>query len=445
MITYTKYKTHFLILLITIMRFSTTGQNQVVFRELINLIHNADSLNINVRLQELTNQINEEKIKDVKYDFLPSFNHLNSNNISSGRYLDPYTNTYNNQSTYFNSLSLNSNLNIYKGGAVKTNLKLCKSVYEFDKINGELTRKSIYNEIAETYFDAAINKEHIILIDSQLVLLNEEIEILKEFISHGKISEYEKLELESKLRATKAEKENSFNKLKLKLFKLSYLTETDSLDTLRGVHHKIIPNIIDSFYNVKSNILYQSKLKNIEISNNLLKMAKATRLPHIYFSSSIITGYSESQKALNTNNILEIVPPVDQLKNNVNNVSLLNLSIPLFSNKDISTRVNIGKINVEKGRLELEGLEKKLQNLFSSRANDQRYSCQSYIRLLADVNDQKEILSKYKDLYFNGKISIENYLRKSQQVLELKKQLVTSKYEYLLTTFIIKNDFFNEF
>jgi outer membrane protein len=413
------------------------------FEGLKSLLKVVDSSNIDLRIIELQKNIKEENIKDAKHDFYPHINFQNSNNLSRGRFLDPYTNRYNNKTAYFNSIALNSGINIYQGGAVRANLNLNKSALAFEILQGEITKKSIYNEVAEAYFSALTSKEHIILLNDQLILLEQESNIIDELVLGGHLSEYEKFEQKSRQRSIRNEQENTKNDLSLSLDRIYFLSGIKFIDSLVQLE----PNAelgINRHLDVTQTAIYKSKAKTVEISKYKLKLVKSAQMPHIYLSSSIVTGYSESQVAMRDGE-LKIIHPAEQYRNNINSVSVLNLSIPIYSKRDIRTRINIQKINHTKNQLELDNSEKELNYLILSRLNSINFAEQSYKRLNQDINDKKEVLNKYQELLKNGKISMEIYNKKSNELLELKKEFIQWKYNYLLTLFIFKNDFLNEF
>lgn len=403
------------------------------------LIKNSDSTNLQMQILSFNEKIREELIKDAKGDFYPTFSFLNSNNLGAGRYLDPFTNTYSTQTTYFNSLSLNSRLNIYKGGAISKQLHISKLNYEYELLQNKITRKSIFNEIAQGFFEILILQEEKDLIDSHLVLLRKEANIIENLAKSGRVPTYEKLEIENRISNILIEKERNIVNYNAGVDRIKFLTGITNVDSGRFVSPEftILP---DSNYETNASLQLDLQEISVKIAEQKIKLAKAARKPHIYISTSLVTGYTQGQTTV-INDVSKVISPIDQFSNNINNVSILNIAIPIFSNRDIKTNINLAKIEHSKSMLNQEIIEQELLYLLSSRLNYLNLSIHSFEQIKNNVKDQELILSKYSDLFINGRISADVYLRKSEGLLENKKQLIKSKYELLYIQFQIENDF----
>jgi outer membrane protein len=99
--------------------------------------------------------------KQAKLDRYPSVSASTNYGLNFGRSVNPSTYTFENQTTSFNSLGLNSNVTLYNGGRINNTIKQSEADKEAAKADLEQSSQSIALQVASAYLQ-------ILLFDEQL-------------------------------------------------------------------------------------------------------------------------------------------------------------------------------------------------------------------------------------------------------------------------------------
>ena len=86
--------------------------------------------NADVQHREITSGIAKTTWQGSKGYMMPTLNGDYSHGINTGRNIDPYTNTYANQSISYDNYSLNTTLTLFNAFAIQNNIKQNKLAFQ---------------------------------------------------------------------------------------------------------------------------------------------------------------------------------------------------------------------------------------------------------------------------------------------------------------------------
>lgn len=193
----------------------------------------------------------------------------------------------------------------------------------------------------------------------------------------------------------------------------------NNIDAYEDEYNTLQARISDAY---KNRLDYKSKLYELQSSMNSVSIAKAAHLPTVIGSM----GLSTFSNKLN-----------DLFDSKSYSVGL-RLNIPIFSNFNISNRVQIAEVQLMNKQLEINELERKIKQEIS----------QTYNSLVAAKKSLNVSLKNVKAAEERLKIEQEKYNIGAGRLLELqiantafvaaKTDLVNSQYNYLITSDQIK-------
>ena len=94
-----------------------------------------------------------------KGNMIPTLNGDVSHGINTGRNIDPYTNTYANQSISYDNYSLNTSLTLFNAFAVQNNIKQNKLSFQASEFETQNQKDEIALNVILEYLQVLTNKD----------------------------------------------------------------------------------------------------------------------------------------------------------------------------------------------------------------------------------------------------------------------------------------------
>ena len=255
--------------------------------------------NISLKQSELNIELNKNEYFQSKMELLPSVNISNSFNNNRGRYINPFTNEFDEEVSSSLNLSYNSNFSLFNGFKNINQIKKAaneslKSIYDLESAQNDLI-----SSIALSYLQILFNEELYQTSESQLDLTKNQENRIQTLVEAGSMAQGELLNIQSQLALEEQQliqAENQLNLSKLQLAQLLELNQYENLNVLK-LDIKVpifkIQNNINTDYAIALNT--QSSIKSSELQINSaiydLKIAKANYLPNLSIGHRISTLY----------------------------------------------------------------------------------------------------------------------------------------------------------
>lgn len=169
-----------------------------------------------------------------------------------------------------------------------------------------------------------------------------------------------------------------------------------------------------------------SELKVASAETNL-KISKAALYPRLSLSTGINSAYSDARtdafKA--------------QLKQNLSESVRLNLSIPIFSQKQVSTSIQKSQINVFSSQLSAQDTKNQLRKNIEQAFNDMISAQNNYEAVQNQLISTETSYNDSKRKYELGMITATDFLIAKNNYSNALANLIRAKYNYLFTTKIL--------
>jgi len=333
--------------------------------------------NISLNQKELGNEVNKLSLSQSRANRIPDLNLVDAHALSFGRAIDPSTNQYVDQNISGNNLGLNSTIILYNGFYNEYLIRLNELNYEAGNAEVESAKNNISLAVVAAYLQVLLAYEQVDNASNQLASTTAQADRTQKFVNAGKFPESSLLQVQSQLAADKlavVTAENNLQISKVTLMQLIELPVTNGFEIEKPNVTELMlhgsTRSADSVYNTASEIMPQ--VKNAELKTRSadmsLKLAQSTQMPVLSLSGSLRTAYSSARDMISYQSEISTIgylqnspgdivlghvqyplrqnyPFMDQFNDNFSQVISLNLTVPIFNNKQVKTSIAKAKIN----------------------------------------------------------------------------------------------------
>ena len=404
--------------------------------------------NIQVKQQELAADIQQNALKQSKYNLAPSLNGGAGHSYSFGRALDESTYRFTDNETVLSDyFSLNSSITLFSGFTNRKSIELNKynlqaSIQDVEKIKNDISLS-----IALAYLQILLNKELLDVTKNQYDITMEQIDRTSILVAAGSLARGSLLEIQAQAAFEELQVVNAGNQLDLSMLNLTQLLELDSV----GNFDIIIPELqipdetgliepVITVYSEAIKIQPQIKGAEFQLESSMLSLviAKGARSPRLSLNGSYNTRYSDiRQKVIEVDPVTGFpisygkYPFMDQLKDNVNYGLSLSLSVPIFNGWQVNQAISNARLGIEQSQYNLEYQKNILYKDIQQAYADAMASLKKFHSSQRALVSMEESF-RYTEQKFNvGLVNTIDYKTSKNQLIRTQSDLLQAKYEYI--------------
>ena len=387
--------------------------------------------NISLKQSELNIELNKNEYFQSKMELLPSVNISNSFNNNRGRYINPFTNEFDEEVSSSLNLSYNSNFSLFNGFKNINQIKKAaneslKSIYDLESAQNDLI-----SSIALSYLQILFNEELYQTSQSQLDLTKNQENRIKTLVEAGSMAQGELLNIQSQLALEEQQLIQAENQLNLSKLQLAQLLELDQYENLNVLKLDIkvpifkIQNNINTDYAIALNT--QSSIKSSELQINSAiyehKIAKSNYLPNLSIGYRISTLYLDNVNDMFTFN--------EQLENNQQSAIYLSLNIPIFNKWSVRNSVAQSKIQIENSQLNAQQAKNQLRKNMEQAYADQLAAYKKYQATQKAVIAFKEAFTYINERYELGMVNSYEFNESKNKLITAESDELRAKYDLI--------------
>ena len=387
--------------------------------------------NISLKQSELNIELNNNEYFQSKMELLPSVNISNSFNNNRGRYINPFTNEFDEEISSSLNLSYNSNFSLFNGFKNINQIKKAaneslKSIYDLESAQNDLI-----SSIALSYLQILFNEELYQTSQTQLDLIKNQENRIQTLVEAGSMAQGELLNIQSQLALEEQQLIQAENQLNLSKLQLAQLLELDQYENLNVLKLDIkvpifkIQNNINTDYAIALNT--QSSIKSSELQINSaiydLKIAKANYLPNLSIGYRISTLYLDNVNDMFTFN--------EQLENNQQSAIYLSLNIPIFNKWSVRNSVAQSKIQIENSQLNAQQAKNQLRKNMEQAYADQLAAYKKYQATQKAVIAFKEAYTYINERYELGMVNSYEFNESKNKLITAESDELRAKYDLI--------------
>jgi outer membrane protein len=407
-------------------------------------IDTAIANNIPVRQSDLQTQAAFIDWRQSRSNLLPDLNANMSHGLNSGRSIDPFTNTYSNQSITAANYGLSSGIVLFNGSMLQNRVKQNRSAYEASKMELQQAKDNLVLNVILAYLQVLNNEDQVDLALTQATYSQKELDRLSVLNSQGAIKPSDVSDLKGQLMNDQLNVLNGKNQLetsKLNLAQLMNIDYNPSMKLERMNVDEFLTAYTNSAVEVYKNSLETfSLIKSVELrkkSNEYaLKAERGGLYPTLSLGASVNTNYSSIAKDASGK-----IGYSDQISNNRYTSVGLGLRIPIFNASLARNKVKLASINVKNSELVEAYTKTQLRQQIEQAYLNMTNAYERYKVLLQQMNAYTESFNAATVRYNSGVGSSLDYLTAKDRVDRANINLINAKYDFVLRKRVL--DYYN--
>ena len=425
--------------------------------------------NLQIKQNELNEEVSKQTLLANKGKVLPSLNGNASHSYNWGKRIDPFTNQFDNTQVLSDGFSISSNVTLFSGFQNYNSIKqseydLMSSKYDVDKQKNDISLN-----IASDYLQILMNQELLQQANDQLKVINSQVDRTQILVNVGNLPKGNLLDIQAQQASEELSVTTAQNQLDISYLTLAQLLDIDSVEGFTIVKPELnVPaeSILTSNYNqiyttaLKSQPEIQSAEMKLKSSELAVSIAKGGISPRLVLSGSFGTGYSSANQNVTGVNLIgyqtigatstgvpvvgpefatqtQLAPFSQQLNSNINKTIGLNLTIPFFNGLQTKTAIEKAKIQQLNNQYALEITQNQLKKTIQQAYLDAKAALKKYNSSVKNVASLQEAFD-YSSIKFNvGTLNSVDYDTAKNNLIKAKSDLLQAKYDYIFKTKVL--------
>lgn len=464
----------YLLIILSLLYWSQNSQAQTAdsVYNLQQCIDIAIKNNLTVKRSELDMERNRVYWQQQRATLLPTLNGSINHGISTGRSLDPFTNSYLNQQISSADYNANANLVLFNGMAVQNSIRRTALAYQAGKMDFEQAKNDITLNVITTYLQVINNTDLLTQANSQLEVSKQQLQRLQVMNANGAVKPSDYYDVKGQQatdQLTVINAKNSLELSKLNLLQLMNVLYTRSIT----VERLSADQLSSTKFDATADDVYNSAIQNLPLvkaatyrrqsAEKQVKVTKGILFPTLSLYSGLSTRYSSAARRsvfidsnevntgafiktpagnqpvyqFNQNFGSEKVGYYDQFKNNYNTQVGVSIQIPILNAFLNRSRVSIAKIDLSEARYVEENTRIQLkQNVEQAYIN--MSSAYSRYQILNEQVDAFKESFRTAEIRFNaGVLNSVDYIVAKNNLDRANNNLINARYDYYIRTKIL--------
>ena len=372
----------------------------------------------------------------AKDNLLPTIAGGISREYSTGRTINPVTNTYINQSVTSDNYNLQSSVVLFNGLAYQNAVKQASLAYQSGQMNYQAAKDLVTVNVITNYLQVLDQEEILEQSKSQLAVAKEgsdRSEILEK--EGANKAESDVYDLRGSLQASKVNlvnAQNSLNSAMLSLFQLMNIPYNKDVQ-LQHLNAEELQGAKD----ITPDEVYETALQQLAVvkaatlmrqsAEKAVKYYKGLLYPQLSLGGGIGTNYSNS----NSNSYS------DQFQNNYGTYIQLGLNIPIFTNHIKKNNIALAKINL----LNYEYVEENTKITLRQNVEQAYYNMTAAYNKYQALEDESKAYSESfrisKIRFENGVLTSVDYITSKNNMDAANLNLISARYDYFIYSKIL--------
>jgi len=427
--------------------------------------------NNNIQRSQVTSDIAKANWQGAKGYMLPTLNADGTNGINNGRSIDPYTNTYANQSIKFANYGLTSSLTLFNLFSIQNGIKQNKLAFQASEFEVQQSKDVIALNVILQYLQILTNTDLLSASTQQRDVSQKQVERLDILNQEGSIPPNQFYDLKGEYANNQLTVVNAQNDLETAKVLLAQLLNMPYHKS-RQIERLTVADFSENTMN-NTDSIYQAALQNLAIIKAAelreksaaygVKSYRAQRYPTLYFNGGLFTNYSSNattQEFINSTDVetnayvlddakkLPVIAKQDnyqthsiaygsQFNNNFNSSVSIGISIPLLNNFRNKTQIKIAVLQQKDAEIVLNTTKTQLQQNVEQAYINVTSARGRYTALSEQVKAYEESF-RIAEIKFNaGAINSVDYLIVKNAMDQSNLNLIIAKYDFVLRSMVL--------
>ena len=426
--------------------------------------------NLRLKGAGINAEVSNVALRQAENQRYPSLSAGTNAFLNLGRSIDPTSNQFVQTEFLANNLSLNTGVLLYNGGRLQNNIRQAGLNAKNAMLTEEQIKRDIVLEISTNYLNALLSKENIALNRNRIIQTQQQLDFTNGLITYGTRPESEIFALEAQLAADQQALVQAQNAYEISLLRLKQSMNVDinlpmEIDIKINMANLTDPLAVDlnELYNrgQANQVSLKAREVSVESADMGIKIAKAGYYPTISFGGNITTNISNkgrkidgfrtevvNQRVIFNNQPVDIgfesqqpiiVPAnyFNQFNSNLGYGFGLNVSIPIYSNYNVSANVERAKLRSEQAKIELNQEKQIVQANITQAYVDAKASKATFEATEKSLETARKSYDVAKKRSEAGSINNFELIQQKTRVDIAEINFLNAKYDYIFRTKVL--------
>jgi outer membrane protein len=398
--------------------------------------------NITLNQTRLTNEVNKINLTQSKANRIPSLGASVNEGVNFGNNIDPTTNQYVVQTFNSTNFGVSSSLILFNGLQNSRTIKQNGIIVDAGNYDIEKARNDVILSITTAYLQVLFSYEILDAARGQADATEAQVERTKKMVDAGKVPELNLFQIQAQLATDKLSVVNAQGQLdlaKVTLMQLMEVPVTDSFDVAKPVlvePLEITPGLNELLYQKALAVRPEISGASLRTSSALMdiKINQGLLWPRLNLGGNISTNYAASSA---TNSTVNRDPFFYQMWNNLGAGLSLNLSIPIYSNRQFRSSIDQAKINALNTQLAEQNTKNQLRKNIEQASTDLKNAVKKYEASKEQLNSSEVSYKSVEKKYNVGLMTAIDYLIEKNNYNQALSSLIQAKYDYIFKNKIL--------
>ncbi len=400
--------------------------------------------NISLNQSRLNTDLSRITLEQSKANRFPNLSASARDGIGFGRSVNPTTNQYVERTTNSSSFGVSSGVDLFNGFQITRTILQNKMNLDAVKTDVENVRNQVILNITTAYLQLLFQYEILKSAKNQAEATVIQVDRTQKMVNAGKVPESNLFTIRSQQATDNLAVVNAQGQLDLAKVTLEQLMEIPVTDSFEV----IIPDLVEpslllnqtnqEIYNKALTVQPQIAGASIRTNSALLgiKISEGARYPSLSLSGGVNSNYSVTSHT-GTSSSVNDSPFFPQLWNNLGESIGLNLSIPIYSNRQLKSNIERAKINALSAQLDEQNTRLQLRKTIEQSYTDLRNSIKKYEAVKEQISAAELSYQNMERKYNVGMMTAIDYLIEKNNYFQAQSNGIQAKYDYIFKSKIL--------
>jgi len=407
-------------------------------------IDTALQLNINVNQVQLANESNKINLEQVKANRIPSVNASASEGFSIGTTINPTTNQYVTQGYNSTRFGVNGSWNLFNGLQNANTIHQIVIDVKAGQLDIEKAKSDVILSITTGYLQVLFSKEILETAKSQASVTAAQVDRTEKMFTAGKSPESDLLQIKSQLATDNLAiitAENQLDMAKVTLMQLMYIPIVSDFDIVKPEMNEPAGSLVQSNEDIyKKALQVRPEIASAAFQSNSaqmgIKISNGARWPSLNLNANASTNYASSRTKGSSVNP-ENYPFYEQIWDNLGQSFTLGLSIPIYSNRSIKSRIDQAKITAMNAQLNEQLTQTQLRKTIEQTYVDLKGAAKKYEATKIQLAAVSSVYQNSEKKFNVGVMSATDFLIQKNNYTQALSNLIQAKYDYIFKSKIL--------
>lgn len=457
-----KAKSILFILLLSVTTFSKASTEALQIWSLQDCIDYAMEHNIDIRLQLLNEEEADYSMKQSQYNFLPDLNANLSHGYSFGRSVDPFTNEFSTERIMRQNAYASSSVVLFSGFQNMNNMRQNLLMNTAARYDTESLQNEVILTIASAYMQILYSEDYVETTTQQLEILKQQLERTRALFEGGNVPRGNVLEMEARVAEEELNLITAENNLRMAYLELIQLLDLDPSHEF--LVERPDSDVEDQWVTQNPEDIFEKALQvqpSVKAAETRKKMAakqikleRGRLFPTLALNADLSTGYSEASMHFDERKELGPVqigylpdntpvltdgfedvftrkPYQEQMRDNFSQYVGLSLRIPIFNRREVRTRIQYARVDLERSRKQSERTRNNLNKAIQQAHADALAAFQKYQATTKSLDAFREAFHYTSQRFDLGMVSTVEYNESQARLASAQTDALQAKYDFI--------------